>query len=145
MKNIEITHTTTPLPPHLSGPALRSAQSADRQVEAVVSRIRQAAARLEVVLNETQVSAALLAEGFAAVSEYRSALDARSTLTARHRVDVVDDRIWPIMPNLHWAPWFALNQAAEYYRKTLVGAGIPMEESGYTTAQYWQDAAARGC
>lgn len=145
MNKIEITHTTTPLPSHLSGQALRAAQAADRQAEAVVSRIRAAASRLEVVLCSKDVSAALLAEGFAAASEYRSALDARSTLTARHRVDVIDDRIWPIMPNLHWAPWFALNQAAEYYRKTLVDAGIPMEESGYTAAQYWQDAAARGC
>lgn len=144
MNKIEITYKPDPLPPHLSGPALRAAQAADRQAEAVVSRIRAAASRLEVVLCSKDVSAALLAEAYAALAEYEAALASRSELPKRHRIEVQDGpKCWD--GGAYGRPGIVIQDIGSTYLRTLVNAGIPMPGGPIHSAQYWQDAAARGC
>ena len=146
MKTIEISHTPTPLP-ILTGAALRAASSADTAAHALLARIQRAADRLAVVLNSETVDATTLAAGFEALSEFEDAREGIMNLVPRHaqaiRINVLQD--WPINPGWTSSVSGSLSAAAESYRARLIGAGVPLPASGSGTAEFWRDAAARGC
>lgn len=146
---MKITIEYNPSPaPSVTGAALRAVQAADRQAEAVAANIRAQAARLEAVLQQTEPSATLLAEGFRALQAYVSACDGMKALTVRNRAAIkipnnipTDSRIAPYTTYIT----SIIPRAADRYRDQLANAGIPMPEAGVYTPEYWDDAAARGC
>jgi len=146
MKTIEISHTPTPLPP-LTGAALRAAASADAAAHAVLARIQRAADRLVTVLNSETVDATTLAAGFEAADEFADARREIADLVPRHAqaIRINELQAWPINPGWTSSASGALSAAAESYRARLIGAGVPLPASGSGTAEFWRDAAARGC
>lgn len=146
---MKITIEYDPSPaPSVTGAALRAVQAADRQAETVVANIRAQAARLESVLQQTEPSATLLAEGFRALKAFQSACDDIESLVTRNKVAIKVPRASFELSKL--APYTyniagIIPEAANIYRTRLLAAGIPMPEAGVYTPEYWDDAAARGC
>lgn len=149
MKTIEISHTPTPLPP-LTGAALRAATAADTAAHALLARIQRAADRLATVLNSEAVDATTLAAGFEAADEFADARREIADLVPRHAQAIRISElqawpIWPINPGGSSSVSGSLSAAAESYRARLIRAGVPLPASGSGTAEFWRDAAARGC
>ena len=70
--------------------------------------------------------------------------DSESTIITSNgsKVHIYAPQNWPMCP---WVGMIACaEKSATTYRDALIAAGVPMGE-GWETAQYWDDAAARGC
>jgi hypothetical protein len=146
---MEITIEHKPEPaPRVTGAALRNIQLADAQADQVLGALRSAAARLSDALNQTDVNATTLAEGWSALASWTVAKNVVSDLCDRHksgiRIDVY--HTWPIsgLTSIH-SPESALKKASEQYVHSLRQSGVPMEDTGLHTISYWRDAQARGC
>lgn len=146
---IQITHSVPTLPA-LSGAAQRAAMAANAAAEDFLARLRAAAARLEFILATPpeRVDATTLSAGFENLAEWEAAKEAKGILAPRHRSGITIDEFaqWPIDPVGYAVdPGAAIQRAARKYQQILADAGVPMPEAGVLTAEYWRDAAARGC
>ena len=148
MNTIRIEVTTSPLPP-ITGAALRAAQAAEQEAQTRIATLRAATARLEAVLNSPTIDATMLAEGFGAFAVWDAAWKDTGKIVKRRKVRAFPGTGAWGLPGADSYPgqWpdEALRRAADSYRTVLVNAGVPCPEAGLYTAEYWRDAAARGC
>lgn len=148
MNNPSIKITREPIIPlNVTGAALRSVQAADHTADAAYALLTATADRLSAALcvPEASVDATAIAIAITCLQSYSAAEIAVGQLVVRHRGhSAVTMGDWPIA-NLYTGAAQAVRTAAEYYRQRLIDAGVQMPEAGVYTAEYWQDAAARGC
>lgn len=133
----------------VTGAALRSVQFADADADAYAATLQALAGNWWLVL-QAPPDALGIAALISATSAINSHLETKTKLTPRHREIRLSG--WQLYPNEKLAPGWphafpanAASDAAKSYRELLLNAGVPMPVEGSGTAQYWRDAAARGC
>lgn len=141
----------------LTGAAARSAASADASAQQWLAKMQASADRLAAALSRNP-DATAIAEAIRATEAYHTCWSAANELAPRWRsasaavivITGLGARGKSVFEDVYWAldggnTMSCASTAATRYRDALIAAGVPMMGDGCSTAQYWDDAAARGC
>ncbi len=136
-------------PLNVTGAALRSVQAADAAADAAYNHLANMAMVCETIMLRENPTASDIADAIEALARVQEARKVVESLAPRHnKVQVIYSSTWPIAGGIYTSAENAIETAARKLRFDLIAAGVsmPIPLHGVTdAAQYWRDAAARGC